>query len=66
MHSSRGAELDVNTRVGTRVLEIRHQRLIVRGDLLDILRLSHQFFESLAYSIHRILSRVYTHRHSTA
>ena len=45
----------MNTRVAARVLEIRHQRFIVRVDLLRILRLSHQFLESLAHSILRIL-----------
>ena len=52
--------------MNTRVSEIRDQRLIVCVDLLDILRLSHQVPESLAYSILRILSRVYIHSHSIA
>ena len=51
MHSSRGAEFDVNTRVDTRVLEIRDQRFMVCVGLLEILRLSHQSLESLVSSI---------------
>ena len=38
----------MNTRVNTRVLKILDQSFIARGDLLDILRLSHQSLESLA------------------
>ena len=52
--------------VDTSVLEIRHQRFIVRVDLLYILRLSHEFLESLTYVILRILSRVYILSHSIA
>ena len=47
----------MNTRVDTRVLEIRHQRFIVCVDLLDILPLSHQSLESFVCSI---LCRVFT------
>ena len=66
VHSSCGAEFDVNIRVNTRVLKIRDQRFIARADLLDILRLSHQSLESLAYSILCVLARAPIYLHSIA
>ena len=41
----------MNTRVDTRLLEIRDQISIVSVDLLDILRLSHESLECLVYPI---------------